>query len=322
MNELTKGSAPATTLQSAVNDIALFMPSLDELSSEQLEAIAKMVIAQNLTADLDRKVKAARVDWETEKETFLKTAKSANTKAAYRRSIERLERYATDKDIELATLTAKEADDYIYALTATGRASAAVRLDIAAASAFYSFLARRYEGTVKNNFQGTKARPASKAKKDVAVPTAVEVQTIISALPPDEAAAVTVCAFRGLRVGALPTLTATAGGKYNGFSKGKELKGVTLPRETVKAIEAAGLDLSAPFAGLNVNLLKRMFDYRMKKLVKAGAIAAKYSHHDLRHFYAVNQYREHKDIYALKALLNHASIAITERYLKSMGIEI
>jgi site-specific recombinase XerD len=294
-------------------------PTLDDLTQAQLEAVAKMVIAEGLKDELKSRLKKAGIDWQEEKEQFLKTRKSDYTAAAYRHSLANLEAWAQDKSLDTLAFTAKEADDYIYSMTSTDRATAAIRLDIAAASAFYSFLARRYEGIIYNPFKGTKATPQQSYKKKIAVPTAEEVKTIIAALPPLEAAAAAVCAYRGLRIGALPTLTLD-GAKYEGKSKGKVLEGgVKLPKEARDAITAAGLDPTKPFDGMNVGLIKRRLNYAVKKLVKAGKLAAPYSHHDLRHFFAVTEYRKDKDIYKLKKLLNHASIAITEKYLRSMG---
>jgi site-specific recombinase XerC len=43
--------------------------------------------------------------------------------------------------------------------------------------------------------------------------------------------------------------------------------------------------------------------------------------HDLRHAYATRLYQETRDIYAVRVALNHANTAVTEGYLRSLGIE-
>jgi hypothetical protein len=74
------------------------------------------------------------------------------------------------------------------------------------------------------------------------------VKTILAELPPFEAAAVAVLAFRGLRVGALPELT-LRGNKFTSRSKGKDIAG-ELPETALEAIRKAGLDMRRPFAGM------------------------------------------------------------------------
>jgi len=39
----------------------------------------------------------------------------------------------------------------------------------------------------------------------------------------------------------------------------------------------------------------------------------------LRHFFAVTEYKKDFDIHRVSKLLNHASIQVTEHYLKSIG---
>jgi len=42
----------------------------------------------------------------------------------------------------------------------------------------------------------------------------------------------------------------------------------------------------------------------------------------LRHFYALTEYTKTKDIYNVSKLLGHASIAITEVYLRGLKVNI
>jgi integrase len=124
-------------------------------------------------------------------------------------------------------------------------------------------------------------------------------------------------AYRGLRAGALPTLSIT-GGKFTGHSKGKDIAG-QMPTAALKAIKAATLPLRSPFAGILANTLEKRIARAINKLYISGKVKASYSCHDLRHFYAVTEYRRNKDIHALKNLLGHASIQVTESYLHSIG---
>jgi integrase len=127
-------------------------------------------------------------------------------------------------------------------------------------------------------------------------------------------------AYRGLRAGALPTLSIAAG-KFTGHSKGKDISG-TLPAAACKAITSAALPLRSPFAGILPNTLEHRIARAFAKLHRTGKVKAAYSCHDLRHFYAVSEYRKDKDIHRLCGLLGHASIAVTETYLKSINVEL
>jgi site-specific recombinase XerD len=56
-----------------------------------------------------------------------------------------------------------------------------------------------------------------------------------------------------------------------------------------------------------------------RRLAATGEIAHAYSVHDLRHFYAVSEYRKDKDIYRVCKLLNHSDVKTTMKYLVSIG---
>lgn len=133
-----------------------------------------------------------------------------------------------------------------------------------------------------------------------------------------EAAAVSVMAFRGLRIGALPGMEIT-GDRFKTRSKGKDISG-ELPGNVLAAIKAHNApDKKRPFSGITQDALARRIEYHIGKLHQAGKIKAAYSCHDFRHFYAITEYRKDKDIHRVKKLLNHASIQVTESYLRSLG---
>ena len=260
----------------------------------------------------------AGIDYGIEKETFLNNAGrtgSIHTRAGYRAALDRLDTWTARQKINPLELAPAQADDFIYSLRAN-RSTASVRLDTAAVSSFFTWLERRHAG-IKNPFRGTKARPAEKAVKKIEAPDTQDVETIIKEIPVYEAAAVAVMAYRGLRAGALPTLS-ISGAKFTGYSKGKPIQG-TLPPEALEAIKAAALPLRGPFAGQVTNTLEKRIARTIEKLYKDGKVKSPYSCHDLRHFYAITEYRKDNDLYRVMKLLGHASIAITARYLKSLG---
>lgn len=304
-------------------------PTLADLNPEQLEQIARMVMAQRLAAELSTAVNLAGIDYEKEKAVFLENAgrtNSVHTRIGYRSALSRLDAWATRQGTTALELTPAQADDFIYSLKAEGRASASVRLDTAAVSSFFTFMERRHTA-VKNPFRGTKARPERQAKKTPDIPDAKEVKAVIAALPPMEAAAAAVMAYRGLRAGALATLS-IAGGKFTGHSKGKDIRG-ELPAAALTVIQAAGLPLRSPFAVPDgykpenwTNTLEKRIVKTTKELHRAGKIKAAYSCHDLRHFYAVSEYGKDKDIHRISRLLDHSSIQVTEVYLQSLNVKL
>jgi integrase len=299
--------------------IAREIPSLHQLAPEELGALARIVVGQRLVRDLDRKVDLAGIDYKAEKATFIEQAgrtRSPNTRRAYASALDRLDAFAARRGSAVLAMKAKDADDFAYALAAEGRAPASVRRDIAAASSLFAFIERRYEA-IRNPFRGTKARPAKRAKRRAAYPSKEEASIILYSLDPEARAAASVMLFRGLRVGALPGLT-IRDGRFTARSKGKDIVGEFSP-EALEAIKAAGLDSRRPFEETSETKLADAIRKHTAKLSKNGDIAAAYSAHDFRHLYAVTEYRKDRDIYRVSKLLGHASIQVTEIYLRGLG---
>ena len=318
-------AVPAGSPEEMARRIKQEAPTLAELNQAQLEQIARLVMTQRLAAELNSAVDIAGIDWKKERETFLNDTKSQHTRRAYVTALDRLEAWAAREGINPLTMSAANADHFMRALKAEGRAAATTRRDIAAVSAFYTFL-ERYYAAVRNPIRGTKLRPPKENEKETVIPTADEYRIVMEAMKPIEKAIIACLALRGLRAGALPTLE-RKGDRYTGNSKGKALgengtNRITLPRAAIDAIKAAGLDEKKPFAWITANAIERRINYHIGKLYREGKIKASYSCHDFRHFFAVTSYRKDKDIYRLSILLNHAGIQITQTYLKSIGIEL
>jgi len=80
------------------------------------------------------------------------------------------------------------------------------------------------------------------------------------------------------------------------------------------------LNNKASFDDYSIGALKVRIIRATRKLYKAGKINAPYSVHDFRHYYAINNYKQDKDIYKLSKMLDHSNIAITQTYLKSLKL--
>ncbi|MCL2608823.1 MAG: site-specific integrase [Treponema sp.] len=321
---LNGGSMEGAALASELSEFA----GIDNPATWTPEALIKAIrdAKERRRADtVNRGVDIARIDYAGERDTFLADTRSPHTRRAYAAAMDRLDAWARREDVNPLHMDAGRADRFIRDLKAEGRAAASVRRDIAAVSAFFTFL-ERYHGAIKNPIRGTKIRPAKENKKPTVIPSAKDYAALLSELPPFEKAVVVVMATRGLRAGALPELE-RKGDMYTGTSKGKALKeggtdGITLPAKALAAIKAAGLDARKPFDGMTANALERRINYRVGKLHRAGKIAAPYSCHDFRHFFACNEYKRTKDIVRVSGLLNHGNVAITQTYLKSLGVKL
>ncbi|GHU93520.1 hypothetical protein FACS189479_05020 [Spirochaetia bacterium] len=300
-----------------INALLQFAPRLAALTPQQQAEAINRAAGQIIVDETKAALTTVGIDYEGERAAFLDRLESPHTRRAYAAALGRLEKWTFRERINPLNLRHKNVDDFITFLKSEGRAAASTRRDIAAVSAFLSWMERRHEGAVYNTVRGTKERPKDRAKKQPKVPTAPEVKKIIAALPLHLAAAVSVMAFRGLRCGALPSL-AVWGGRFTATSKGADISG-ELPPAALAGIEAAGLSTKTPFAGTVTNNLEKNIEYYMKKMYTSGAIKAPYSCHSFRHFFAVTEYKKDHDIHRVKELLGHSSIAITDRYLRSLG---
>ena len=56
------------------------------------------------------------------------------------------------------------------------------------------------------------------------------------------------------------------------------------------------------------------------RLHGACKLQARYSVHDLRHAFAVRLYETTRDVYQVEKALGHATVAVTETYLRSLGL--
>jgi integrase len=154
-----------------------------------------------------------------------------------------------------------------------------------------------------------------KASKPTIVPNEEEVQYMLKRLPPKQAAMVALMSGLGLRCGALATLT-IKGGMFTCYSKGKVLEGV-IPGDLLAFLKRR-VKLSNLFTGMSVSAIKRSINYHVSKMFEKGEIRARYSCHDFRHFFAIREYGKDKDIWRVSKLLNHTSLAATEKYLKGL----
>ena len=313
-------SVSKTRTKELLAKAALAKPALENLNPSELAHVVGSALFDGLKDDARQQLWARRIDRDKEAQDFLDQAGrvgSIETRRTYEGCLHTFAAWCIQKDLDPLLLSPSLADAFAKDLTTKGKAPATVRKIISGVSAFYSFLERRFD-EIKNPFRGTQARPKDTAAKPAVIPSTQEVEVILcGALPPLETAAAAVLALRGLRVGALPSLT-IRGGKFQARSKGRDVAGI-MPPEVLAYVEAAALVPSRPFGGWTGARLSMRLYWAFKGLFVAGKLAAQYSAHDLRHYFAVTEYRKNRDLYQLQDLLAHSSPATTERYLRGLG---
>lgn len=318
-------------LSKIAKSIAFDIPELKDLSNDQIEQVAKMVILERYKNELNRQVDFSKYDFQKLKEKFVSGFGSKNTKSAYENDLKTFEKYCYENGFENPlTLNASSIDDYIYSLINENKSNSTVRRNVRSLSSFFSFCERQTSGIVKNYVKGSRAIPKEKTTnknkfytfgidKNALNRVLNDFKTIIENVENKELKAIIYISLKtGLRVGAFENLT-IHGNKYKTISKGKEIIG-QFPDEIVSYIDSLGIKHNKPFEHFTDTRLKNLFKYHTNKLFKTGAISSNYSFHDLRHYFSLKDYLEHKDIYRLSKELNHSSIAITEKYLKGLKV--
>jgi len=322
LNQISNSSF---NLKTYASSLASSIPELSDLSSEQLEIIAKLVVTDKLKEKLKKAVDFSSIDYQNEKQKFLDSTSSIQTYRSYSNALKKLENFVSSISISILELSTSSADDFITHLKKQDFSSATIRQTIAGCSSFFSFLERRFnnkEIIIQNPFRGTKLRPKKKLVRSCLYPTASEVQMIIDFLPTELSVIVYLMAFRGFRSDAF--LNMSIHGKiFITTSKGKEIAG-ELSDSCIKKLKSLPKNCVAPnlFSHWNAHLIQQQVRYYISKLFNAGKIPTVYSVHDFRHFFATQEYEKNKDIYRLSKLLNHSSIAVTENYLRGLNVVV
>ena len=292
------------------------------ITEEQLTKLTQAAVLQNIIDSLKIDTQLQNIDYENEAKIFFSQCSkndSKHTQRQYKNGLSKLEIYLANKNINILKLTPSQADDFCIYLKTLDISNATIRTTISSCSAFFSFLERRHQA-IKNPFRGTRTLPPARAKKEVVIPTEQELDFIISNIKNTTIrTAIIFIKYTGVRVGAFDTLKIN-GKKYYAYSKGKDIIG-PVSDNLLQIIKSNNLELPTPFKANNSNVIRNTFHNICKRLFNQKKITASYSVHDIRHYFAVDFYKRTKDLYALKNLLNHSSIAITEIYLRSIDFE-
>src|SRR5208337_19188 len=258
--------AGLTRVKAVEKKIATESPKLADLPEQDLEKLARAVVAEGLKDELRKAADLERVDYRAEREKFVSRASrtgSERTKQLYSDALDKLEAWCKKQGISTLELTPALADDWIESVKAEGKAASTIRLMVAAASSFWTWLERRHT-ELRNPFRGTRARPLNKPKRKLEIPTEAEIRIMEDAAEGWLKVAIVLMSQTGLRAGALPSVS-ISGDRYTCTTKGKEQRG-KVPQEAREAILKAGLSLRSPFADKAVHEIEDSFRYLTKKL--------------------------------------------------------
>jgi integrase len=228
----------------------------------------------------------------------------------------------TNKDILHATTI--DADSYINYLNGEHLSANTIRSRIAGIRCLYTYLSRHYE-CIKNIFVGVKLPKRINAKL-ISIPSKRELKSIIDYIAKRNAklsCIVELISLTGLRCGVFTNMTVYRNGKFSTITKGKQFVNkfdkhcMTLIRNTFGPIQRE----TQSFSEIKTPNIKRLFIHYMKQMHDKQMIADAYSLHDLRHYYAANEYKANHDIVKLSQQLNHSGLSVTGGYLTTVRHE-
>lgn len=300
-------------------------------------AVAK-ILQSNIIDELKQELKTQklimRFDYATEKQHFLQSYNSEHTRNGYLYALKDFENYCTLHGLNTPiAATPSIIDNWINDQKINNKSSATIRRNAGALSAFFSKVERDTNHEIINPVRGTRARPKNTPTKKNKFYTignidavhlqqiAKDVETILQHEKNKELKAIiSIMAYRGLRCGGFEQMI-IHGEQFRTVSKGEEVKG-TLPAICLQEVDNAGVKRNEPFTTWTSNRVKQNVKNHCNNLYNAGLISFKYSAHDFRHFFALSEYTKNHDIYKLSKLLNHSGVAVTEKYLRGLGVEI
>jgi len=308
---------------------------LSDLSCQDYERVAKNYLIQNLTEQFGFEVRKSNFNIDEMKRLWLDTLSSEITKRNYSHNVDDFFRWFASRSV--IELNSVDADRFLVHLKGQDYSDGSIRFKIASISSFCSYLVRH--GVLQYNYFQKMKLPRRKIeiKSHEEIPTEEEVQIIEQELLNGLAAtgkgstarrraskilllAIMVIKDTACRIGALPSMTIDKDGNYVARSKGKYVRGKVTPI-TINRINEQGLNPNQPFSGVKTETLKKHFEILNKRLYRQGVLRRIFSPHCIRHYSAIAFWNKTHDIYQLKRLLNHESIATSQIYLSSLNVE-
>jgi len=258
---------------------------------------------------------------------WLASLRSENTRAAYRRDLNKFFEWSADKSIDIWNTKRQHLDLWVTELEADN-SPATISRRLASVSSFYQY-AQDEEVVAINPAERVK-RPHVSADSTTSWLSAEEVGKFITAGATAGARdhAATWLLALGLRVQELCDAEVTDIQSRQGHrvlmvtGKGGKVRSVVLPPQALESIDHIidGRSSGPVIAGLDGAALNRFQIGRMvKRLARAAGLSVRSTTpHVLRHSAAIAMLSTTRDIRATQRALGHANASTTERYLHSM----
>jgi site-specific recombinase XerD len=301
------------------------------LNNEQLQKFVNTIQQYTLihrgAHTLSNEMDKLQINVEREIKRFIKQCSKSNsirTQRLYEFAIRKFIDYLSNINNDLLHATTIDADNYVNYLNGEHLSANSIRSRIAGTRCLYTYLSRHYE-CIKNIFVGVKL-PKRINTKLTLIPSKREMKLITDYIAKRNvklACIVELISLTGLRCGAFTNMTIYRSGKFITVTKGKQFINkfdkhcMTLIRNTFGAIKHE----TKLFNEINTNNIKRLFIYYTQQMCNKQMIENAYSLHDLRHYYATNEYKQTHDIVKLSQQLNHSGIGITGAYLTTLKRE-
>jgi len=299
------------------------LPDGTQLTEAQMDHIKAHIEYDRIKSLVTKIQKKESVDIDSYLSQFLDSF-CAKTRESYEAAI----KLFFQKHIHPIDVTPFDADTYVSELSKV-YAPNSVRTHLTAISSFFTTMVR-WEVIPTNPFRGVKT-VKSKRVKSLAVPNEQDLYRVLSRLSdkissPHSTAykkvymAVWLMAYGGFRVGALKGLS-IKDDIYTTYSKGRTIQGI-MPEGYKEVMSDMGFDASValPFKDMNERTIQHHVTKVCEELFTEGVIEQKYHAHSFRHYFAVKVYSQTSDIYVVSKRLNHTNVAITQRYLDSIGM--
>ncbi len=313
---------------------------LENYSQEDQVHFLNRAMERILTNQGEALIKAHNVDIEVQVSQWLSIKKSSTTRKNYQLAISDFFRYIKGIGVHPLLITAEHVDRYMITLKSKYSANS-IRMKMSSCSSFYSTM-KRYGHIKMNPFLGAdlpqqeyKKAVKTNQKNNVPVMSSQELEAIKDRIfrkmqnsgnrSCDQKSrksahqlfyALHFMSTYGLRAGAIQMIRIERN-RFTYTTKGSKSSFREMTEETLQLMGGRSGQI---FKGYAIRTMQGSLTRITRELKSNEKIRHAYSCHDLRHFYAVTHYKEHKDIYLLSRVLDHASINITQIYLAGLGI--
>ena len=276
-----------------------------EKIKEACNAVNESMLAQAVQRDA--------IDMDREKEAFLGSCDSDNTKKTYRCRIDMFLKYCKEQGIDPRMITSLQATEFLNWLRRIGKSNSVIRITIAANRSFYEMIWEHHNLTFPLPFKSKGLMPRKAKVKMTYVPDETEIAKLLDFFKEKNPIVYTAIYFMqkfGMRIGAFEKMD-LEGNQAVTISKMKHHKFI-FDEEDIELWKTNPLNsFTAENLGYNVN-------YHLKQVFQGKVTKHGYTCHDFRRFFAIKLFNKTKNVFEVSETLGHANIAATDTYLKGL----